>query len=60
MIPELGHFALILVFCLSVALAVLPMVGSFTNNAMLMRSGRTADSARGNLGFRVALCPPLN
>lgn len=41
MIPELGHFSLILVFCLSIALAMLPMIGSFTNSDVLMRSGRT-------------------
>ena len=41
MIPEFGHFALILVLCLSLALSVVPMVGSFTNNEMLMRSGRS-------------------
>lgn len=41
MIPELGHFALILVFCLSLVLSVLPMLGSFTNNTVLMNSGRT-------------------
>lgn len=41
MIPELGHYALILVFCLSIALSILPMVGSFTQSDVLMRSGRT-------------------
>lgn len=41
MIPEFGHFALILVFCLCIALSILPMVGSFTHNNILMRSGRT-------------------
>ena len=41
MIPEFGHFALILVLCLSMALAVLPMLGSFVGNDTLMRSGRT-------------------
>ena len=31
MIPELGHFALILALCLSLVLAIMPMVGSLAN-----------------------------
>jgi len=31
MIPELGHFALILALCLSLVLAIFPMAGSLTN-----------------------------
>ncbi len=31
MIPELGHFALILALCLSLVLAVMPMIGSLAN-----------------------------
>ncbi|MBL4585007.1 MAG: heme lyase CcmF/NrfE family subunit, partial [Pseudomonadales bacterium] len=36
MIPELGHFALILSFCFSVALGVLPMLGVYRNNDLLL------------------------
>src|SRR5574338_175289 len=32
MIPELGHFALILAFCIALVQAVLPLVGAFVNN----------------------------
>lgn len=39
MIPELGHFALILSLLLAIATSILPMVGSYTNNRALMRSG---------------------
>jgi cytochrome c-type biogenesis protein CcmF len=31
MIPELGHFALILSLCLGLVLAIFPMIGTFTN-----------------------------
>src|SRR5690606_24740314 len=41
MIPELGSFALILALCLAIALALLPSVGVFTGNALLMRSARS-------------------
>ena len=30
MIPELGHFALILALCLALVLAVVPLLGTFT------------------------------
>ncbi|HSG91348.1 MAG TPA: heme lyase CcmF/NrfE family subunit [Pseudomonadales bacterium] len=39
MIPELGHFALILALALAVALAALPMAGVFTGREMWMRAG---------------------
>ncbi len=39
MIPELGHFALILAFGLSVALAVLPLIGVRQGNSTLMATG---------------------
>ena len=36
MIPELGHFSLILAFCLALALAIIPLLGvRFSNSAML-------------------------
>ncbi|MGQ9425338.1 heme lyase CcmF/NrfE family subunit [Gilvimarinus sp. F26214L] len=41
MVPELGHFALIMSLCLAIGAAVLPMVGSYTNNLALMQSGRS-------------------
>ncbi|MBV1959865.1 MAG: heme lyase CcmF/NrfE family subunit [Pseudomonadales bacterium] len=36
MIPEIGHYALIISFCFSVALGVLPMVGVYRNNSLLI------------------------
>ena len=39
MVPEFGHFALILALGLSVALAVLPAVGVARKDVLLMRSG---------------------
>ncbi|MDA0273473.1 MAG: heme lyase NrfEFG subunit NrfE, partial [Proteobacteria bacterium] len=39
MIPEFGHFALILAFGLSIALAILPAVGVYRRDAMLMQTG---------------------
>ena len=39
MVPEFGHFALILALGLSMALAVLPAVGVARNDVLLMRSG---------------------
>lgn len=41
MVPELGHFALILALCLSIALFVLPMLGAQTGNQLLMQTGRS-------------------
>ncbi|CAH0990384.1 Cytochrome c-type biogenesis protein CcmF [Sinobacterium norvegicum] len=40
MIPELGNFSLVIAFCLSVALAVIPMAGATSNNLMWMRMSR--------------------
>ncbi len=42
MIPEFGHFALILAFCLSLAQAVLPLVGAATGHRQLMALARPA------------------
>jgi cytochrome c-type biogenesis protein CcmF len=39
MIPEFGHFSLILAFGLSLALAILPAVGVYRKDALLMRTG---------------------
>ena len=36
MIPELGHFALIMAFVLSIALFLVPLVGSFVPNSGAM------------------------
>ena len=41
MVPELGHFALILALCLSFALFVLPLLGAQTGNQLLMNTGRS-------------------
>ena len=41
MVPELGHFALILALCLSFAMFVLPMAGALYNNQLLMHTGRS-------------------
>lgn len=45
MIPELGHFALILALCTAVLLAVVPMVGSITGHSGLMDMAKPAAGA---------------
>jgi cytochrome c-type biogenesis protein CcmF len=42
MIPELGHFALILALCVAVVLSIVPMVGSFTGTTSWMALARPA------------------
>jgi len=42
MIPELGHYAVVLAFCLAVVQAVFPLVGVARNNQVLMRLSRSA------------------
>ncbi len=42
MLPELGHFALILALVLALALATLPLIGAAKNNAALMALARPA------------------
>jgi len=42
MIPEIGHFALILALSLAVCQSVLPMIGAQRNDAALMSIARTA------------------
>ena len=49
MIPELGHFALILALSLAICQGVLPLIGAHRNNATLMSVARTA--AQGQLFF---------
>jgi len=46
MIPELGHFALILALCTAVVLATVPLIGSFTGNSGWMSLARPAASAQ--------------
>ncbi len=41
MVPELGHFALIVAFSLSLALFVLPALGAHYGNQLLMHTGRS-------------------
>ncbi len=41
MVPELGHFALVLALCICIALFVLPMVGAQIGNQLLMHSSRS-------------------
>ena len=41
MIPELGHFSLILALCLCLFLALLPLIGVYSQNQLLMASSRS-------------------
>ena len=49
MIPEIGHFALILALALAIVQAILPLVGAQRNDATLMGTARSA--AYGQLFF---------
>ncbi len=49
MIPELGHFALILALCMAVVQGTLPLAGTFIGNANWVAMGRAA--ARGQFAF---------
>lgn len=40
MIPELGHFSLILAFCLSIILGTIPVIGAAKNNVLWMSLAR--------------------
>ena len=40
MIPEIGHFALILALCLAITQSVFPLVGTFTNTPSWVRMAR--------------------
>ncbi|MCH8867914.1 MAG: c-type cytochrome biogenesis protein CcmF, partial [Proteobacteria bacterium] len=42
MIPEIGHFALILALSLAVCQGVLPLIGAHRNDAAMMSVARTA------------------
>jgi cytochrome c-type biogenesis protein CcmF len=42
MIPELGHFALILALSLSICQGVVPLIGAYRNDAAMMGVARTA------------------
>ncbi|MBU1192218.1 MAG: heme lyase CcmF/NrfE family subunit [Gammaproteobacteria bacterium] len=50
MIPELGHFALILMLCLAVIQALVPLIGAARNDVALMRSARSLARAQFVLG----------
>lgn len=41
MVPELGHFALVVGLCLSIALFALPTLGAHYGNQLLMHTGRS-------------------
>ena len=49
MIPEIGHFALIIAFCLSIILAVIPSWGAWRRNtgAMALAPGLAVAAAAG-------------
>jgi cytochrome c-type biogenesis protein CcmF len=49
MIPELGHFALILALCLALCQGILPLIGAHRNNATLM--GVASSAAYGQFLF---------
>jgi cytochrome c-type biogenesis protein CcmF len=49
MIPELGHFALIVALCIALVQAIVPMLGSLRGDAAWMALGRPA--ARGQFVF---------
>jgi cytochrome c-type biogenesis protein CcmF len=49
MIPEIGHFALILALCLALCQGILPLLGAHRNNATMMSVARAA--AEGQLLF---------
>ncbi|GAA5317670.1 MAG: heme lyase CcmF/NrfE family subunit [Candidatus Pelagadaptatus aseana] len=51
MIPELGHFSLILAFGLAIALSIIPLWGSYRGNLVWMNSARSLSA-----GFFVFLC----
>ncbi len=42
MIPEIGHFALILALSLAVCQGIIPLVGAYRNDAAMMAVGRSA------------------
>ena len=42
MIPELGHFALIIAFAITIVQCVVPLIGAATNNASMIALARPA------------------
>src|SRR5690625_1389385 len=54
MVPEIGHFSLILALVFSFALLCLPLLGAQINNAMLMAAGRSLSA--GFFVFVVVAC----
>ena len=46
MIPELGHFALILTFCIAIAQALVPLIGTRRDDRALMLSARSLARAQ--------------
>ncbi|ASJ74946.1 heme lyase CcmF/NrfE family subunit [Granulosicoccus antarcticus] len=56
MIPELGHFALILALCTAIVLAVIPMIGSFTGHSGWMDMARPAAGAQLFFAFLAYAC----
>ncbi len=42
MIPELGHFALILALAVAIVQGVVPMIGAWRDDAAWMAAGRSA------------------
>ena len=51
MIPEIGEFSLIIAFCLSVILALVPLIGTMVNNELWMSYAKSL--ARGQFFFVV-------
>jgi len=51
MMPELGHFALVIALCLSIALFILPALGAHYGNQLLMHTSRSLSA-----GFFVFVC----
>jgi len=56
MLPELGHFSLILSLCLYFVLSVVPLVGVYTNNQWLMSSSRSLAAGSFTFIFVSFLC----
>ena len=46
MIPELGHFSLIIALCLAILLGVVPLIGAFQNNDRMMATARPLASGQ--------------
>ena len=57
MIPEIGHFALILCLALSIVQGVLPLVGAARGSGPLMAVARPAAAANALFGTIAFGCP---